>query len=191
MQAGAAFTPSLDTLDDLVRSLDLSAYQGSATEPWAAPAQPMPEQVVDDFLTRYLDAGGFWTGAYREDPALHPEYRQSLRSMGREWEAKGATLGQFDPLPMSANLGGPHNFAPVLTHITHSAVDGERATVLVERRSYAEGRFLPLIYTLRWVEEADTWQITGATTIMGTGQRPVTAAEEVVEQVFTLGLAKR
>lgn len=185
------FTPSLDTLDAVMQSLDLSGYQGPAAEPWAAEVEPGPDQVLDDFLERYTVAGGFWADAYQADTALHPDYVARLEARRNEWESQGADLNQYDPILMTANLRGGGEFAFPLVEVGAPWIEEDGARVTVERFAYEGGTVLPLIVTMRWEEAAGAWQISDTSTILSHPQREITAAEEVVEAVFGPGLAAR
>lgn len=188
--ANDSFNPDLASLDALMQSLDLSAYSGPDVEVWAPEVAPEPDQVLDDFLPVYLAAGGFPAGAHVDSPDLHPDFVMQMEDAEAAYRAQGIEAQAYDPLLMS-QLGPPEvgdaGYGFERFGIGPPVIDGDAATVTVQRHWHYTGAASPLQFTLAW--NGERWQITGVSSIVE--WRPSAPSEPalVAEQYMTAMVA--
>ena len=181
------FSPDLSALDALVRSLDLSQYLGPDGDVWAPDVAPGPDQMVDDFLEAYIPAGGFPAGAHRDNPALAPEFVAQAKATVASYASQGIDASRYDPVLMTHV--GPLGFDFERVHIAWSSIDGEQATLLLERHWHSTLAVSPLRLTLGW--SGEQWQITGVSSagVNDNALRTTTEAERAAEQLFAAMVA--
>lgn len=163
-----AFTPQLATLDALVQSLELSAYQGPDVDMWAPDVAPGPDQVLDTFLEAYLLAGGFPAGAQRDNPYLHLEFAAQVEDTIAAYRHDGIETIGYDPILMSqlapAQVGtAGHGFERM--SIGSASFEGQSATVTIERHWHYTGAVSPLRFSFSW--NGERWLISGVNSTAG------------------------
>lgn len=185
---GDAFTPNLATLDALIQSLDLSAYEGPDVEPWAPDVAPAPDQVLDAFFEAYLSAGGFPVGAHRDNADLHPDFVAQIEETIAAYHDAGIQAAAYDPILMS-QLGpaevGDAGYGFKYLAIGRAGFGEQTANVLVERHWHYTHAVSPLHFTFTW--NGERWQISGVTSAMpATPSAPQDAPVAVTEQFMAL-----
>lgn len=178
-----AFSPDLASADALMQSLDLSAYRGPAVEVWAPDVAPAPDQVLDDFLEEYLAAGGFAAGAHVDSPHLHPNFVAWMEEAVDAYRSQGIEPQGYDPLLMS-QLGpvevGDAGYGFDRLTVGWSVIEGDAASVQVQRHWHYTGAISPLRYSLSW--SGERWQISGVNSILPRRQEDPSEPERLAQE---------
>lgn len=178
----ADFTPDLAVLDALMQSLDLTEYEGPAVEIWVPEVAPAPDQVLDDFLEAYIPAGGFPSGAHHDNPALHPDFVAAVEATVAAYRSEGIAASNYDPILMA--YFGPIDLGEAgagfeRLEIGPASIDGQSASLLLERHWHYTNYVSPLRVTFAW--NGEQWQITGVSSNFAAAP---TEPEQVAEQLL-------